>query len=359
MKCLLILLIPLIYLLLVTNIVYGVTTTITNKPQTISSLDPFIVDITISGASAGDNYLKLELYKPSTSNYFGETFNGSQWYKDNDYLKYYKITISTGNNWTGQVQVRIGDPISETISDSLKPTSISYSNVFLSEVMPNPDQNSNEWIEIFNANDFEIYLNKWYINDVENLGSNPREFNLIISQKKFATIDLTTSMFNNNGDSVRLLDFDKLEKDSIQYQDSERGSTIGRVNFDEDIYCIQNPSKGEANNPCLYPQVISEDIVNTATPKPSLFPSITNSFQNYITTKPLITHTNLISIRSNTINPTPTGKEKQLDVLGIAKTNNIHRLNYYFPLLYSLLFASFSYSLLIIGSVLTKLKRVF
>jgi len=89
--------------------VFAVTITVDDYPQTITQ-DPFGVTVSVSGASPATNYLRVDLYKENTTNYFGETFNGSDWYGASNYTQYFPITIDSTKNWTGEVQARIGNP---------------------------------------------------------------------------------------------------------------------------------------------------------------------------------------------------------------------------------------------------------
>ena len=129
----------------------------------------------------------------------------------------------------------------------------SYDNIYLSEVMVNPTTGEKEWVEIFNNNDFSVILNGWYIDDLENSGSSSKIFSLEISRKSYAVFNLTSSMFNNDGDSVLLLDFNKNLKDDFEYSKSEQGKTLGRNSLESDDFCLQEPSKNSINNPCINP----------------------------------------------------------------------------------------------------------
>ncbi len=90
--------------------VFAVSITINTHPDTISSSDQFTVNVSISGADAGKNYLRIQLYKEGTTKYFGETYNGSTWYRDSDGTQYFPIDITSGTTWTGDVQGRFGSP---------------------------------------------------------------------------------------------------------------------------------------------------------------------------------------------------------------------------------------------------------
>lgn len=86
-----------------------VTTTFSSAPQMLLA-DPFTITATISGASSGTNYLRVDIYKDQTTNYFGETFNGSYWYTGSDHTQFLPITIQSGVAWTGTIQAKVGDP---------------------------------------------------------------------------------------------------------------------------------------------------------------------------------------------------------------------------------------------------------
>lgn len=89
--------------------VHAVQITLSNLPATIST-DSFTLTASVSGALAGTNYLRVDLYKDGTSNFFGETLVGSNWYGGADALSYMPITLQSGIAWSGQVQARIGTP---------------------------------------------------------------------------------------------------------------------------------------------------------------------------------------------------------------------------------------------------------
>ena len=71
---------------------FAVTVSITNYPSSISA-DPFSISVSILGASSGTNYIRVDLYKDGTQNYFGDTYNGSDWYNGSEGKQYYPITI--------------------------------------------------------------------------------------------------------------------------------------------------------------------------------------------------------------------------------------------------------------------------
>lgn len=99
----------LIYFLVLINHVQAVTLTYSNIPSTISS-DSFNLNITVDGASPGTNYLRIDLYKEGTNNYFGETQIGGNWYRGSEGNQYIPITIGSDKIATAAVTGRVGQP---------------------------------------------------------------------------------------------------------------------------------------------------------------------------------------------------------------------------------------------------------
>lgn len=91
--------------------VLAVTVSIAESPQTIES-EPFSVRVNVSGAQTGTNYLRGDIYKENTTGYFGETNNGITWYIGSDGKQYFPINTVSGQDWTGEIQVRLGSPSS-------------------------------------------------------------------------------------------------------------------------------------------------------------------------------------------------------------------------------------------------------
>lgn len=97
--------------LVVTKSAYAVTLTISDYPQIISNV-PFTTALSVQGAQAGTNYLRVDLYKEGTTKYFGETYNGTDWYSGSNGKEYFPVSIQSGQTWTGNVQAKVGEPSS-------------------------------------------------------------------------------------------------------------------------------------------------------------------------------------------------------------------------------------------------------
>lgn len=196
-----------------------------------------------------------------------------------------------GNNWFTSILQTLGssnNPICNTLTPSISPTPTGTispttaqlpsntptpilfptTSIFISEVMVNPLPEEQEWVELYNDNETGVTLNNWYIDDVAEGGASPKTFTLVIPSKGYGVVELSTGIFNNDGDDIRLLDANKNEIEKITYTESEEGISFGK----EDIYsleaCWQNPSKGKENNECLEPTTIPS-------PTSSLLPIIT------------------------------------------------------------------------------------
>jgi hypothetical protein len=96
------------FLFFLPHSVSAVSVSILTYPTTITE-DAFTLTASISGAATGTNYLRVDIYKDGKTNYFGETFNGSDWYSGSDGKQYLPISVKTGTIWNGTIQARIGD----------------------------------------------------------------------------------------------------------------------------------------------------------------------------------------------------------------------------------------------------------
>jgi len=151
--------------------------------------------------------------------------------------------------------------------------------VYLSEVYPYPNANETEWVELFNDNSFSVFLDNWKLDDVEDGGSSPKKFSVTIPSYSFKSINLSGSIFNNDGDSVRLLNSNDSLADSFSYDNAEKGKSIGRTSFLSTNYCVQSSSKEYSNNSCIN-ETTSENS-KELTPTPS-YEALPNSFSSSV-----------------------------------------------------------------------------
>lgn len=155
-------------------------------------------------------------------------------------------------------------------------------NIYISEIYPNPKSGELEWVELFNNNDYDVYLNSWFIDDEENAGSSPKKFSIDVKAKSYKVISFTSSIFNNKGDYVRLINSNYEEVDKLQYIDSIQGVSFGRNNFSTDELCLQEPSPELQNNICIeqtdeLTNAPTKTLTNTKTPTYTKTPTNTKT----------------------------------------------------------------------------------
>jgi len=100
---------PALFFFLLALPVHAVTVSILNYPTSISD-DSFPVTIQVESSRSGTNYLRIDFYKESTKNYFGETDNGSYWYGDSNGVEYFPIEVIGGVSTTATFSARLGSP---------------------------------------------------------------------------------------------------------------------------------------------------------------------------------------------------------------------------------------------------------
>ncbi len=87
----------------------AVSVTILDSPSSVGE-EKFNLTVKIAGASAGTNFLRADLYKEGSKNYFGETDNGQAWYFGSDGKQYLPVTILSGVDTIATMSARLGDP---------------------------------------------------------------------------------------------------------------------------------------------------------------------------------------------------------------------------------------------------------
>ena len=170
-----------------------------------------------------------------------------------------------------------------TLTPSLQPTltptptsqTSSYNNIFISAIMAAPSPGNPEWVELYNNNDFEVDLVDWYIDDSANGGSSPKKISVNIPAKQFVAIDFTSAIFNNSGDSVRLLDPNENVKDSITYEEAQIDQSFGRNDLSNNDVCLQDPTKSTPNGNCIDIDETTADDTDDPETSPTVTPTTT------------------------------------------------------------------------------------
>ncbi len=233
------------------------------------------------------------------------------------------------------------------------PTTIQYqsiANVYISEAMVNPETGQNEWVEIYNDNDQQITLVDWFIDDEEDAGATPKKFSMEIEGQSYKAVMISGSVFNNDGDSVRLLDSNKNFVDGFEYGKSVKGVSFGRVAFDNPDFCLQEESYEKNNNQCLIgTPVMPTNIITLKTDvvKPTI------SISKIIPTTKVVVKTTAKSV-PRIVKPSERNRSYE-EILGASDNRKID----YGLLVKHLSVISFTYSLLTLVSVLFKMTNIY
>lgn len=121
---------------------------------------------------------------------------------------------------------------------------LSLHDLIITEVMPDPED-GDEWVEIFNATKESIYLGDIQIDDVDG-GSKPAYLSKISLDPSQYYVFYTKSVFNNSGDTVRIIQLEKII-DSYQYTSSTKGVSFA-VDENNHWEKTSDPTPGEENS---------------------------------------------------------------------------------------------------------------
>ncbi len=150
-------------------------------------------------------------------------------------------------------------PLAET------PTPV-IENISLSEIMPNPNEGT-EWVELYNGNEFSVTLTRWYIDDIIEGGSSPKAFTLSLPALGYGVIPFTSSLFNNSGDTIRLLNQSQQELEKVDYSDAPEDLSYGKDGAG--TWCFDQSTKGFENTPCSIAPTNTPAVGLIATPIPT------------------------------------------------------------------------------------------
>lgn len=187
-----------------------------------------------------------------------------------------------------------------TVEPSSPIGSQDYSNIYISEVMADPDEGGNEWVELFNNNPSEVNLIDWQIDDIKDQGASPYVFTIKIGPNSYGVVDITKNMLNNDSDSVRLLNHDSVEKNSVEYTTTQKNKTVGKTNITANGVCVQVSTKGSPNGPCIIADQGSNASTNSLqTPNtPSVISDNTDSTDQTLGVQTLSSDSSLLATQS-------------------------------------------------------------
>ena len=131
--------------------------------------------------------------------------------------------------------------------------------IFITEIMPNPNGNDSkkEWIELTNTGNSDLNLGNWTLDDGEN-GSKPYlipdTVNIAAGSSIIFPITETKISLGNNEDSVRLTDFENTVISEVSYEEApsdQSYSLIQTINetgeISSDWIWTDNPTPGKPN----------------------------------------------------------------------------------------------------------------
>lgn len=174
------------------------------------------------------------------------------------------------------------------------PTPLFYSNSLqVSEIMSCPQTNEKEWLELYNP-DFQTYtLVNWKLKDST---GNTRYLSGDISAQSFAAFELSSSMLNNDGDSLSLINPSGTNLFTVQFGKCQKGRSF--VYFDGEWQETTTVTKGTAN---IYTSPDAKDDQSPSLPLNTLdtvlngSPNSTASFSTQLTKSLIPTASALIS----------------------------------------------------------------
>lgn len=193
-------------------------------------------------------------------------------------------------------------------------------NLSITEAMVYPNSTSNEWVEIYNNNNFEVTLLDWFIDDTVDSGASPKKFSITILPYNYASVDINSSLFNNAGDDIRLLSPNGEVVDSVSYEDSEKDISIGKNSTN--IFCHQKPSKNKSNYSCIESN-ITPTTVKTVSPTAATTAILGISTKPTISLKPspIITSKKYTTFITSKPKKLSTNKEEPVEIITTSKAN--------------------------------------
>ncbi len=108
------------------------------------------------------------------------------------------------------------------------------SGILINEILPSPEgtDSEEEWIEIFNKNDFEINLSDWEIKDAIGRTKTytfPKGTKILANGFLVLKKPITKITLNNNGDGVLLIQPDGKITDEVSYEKASHDQSYNRV----------------------------------------------------------------------------------------------------------------------------------
>lgn len=121
-----------------------------------------------------------------------------------------------------------------------------------------------------------------------------------IASQSFGVIEFSQQLLNNDGDTVQLLNPQKVVVESFTYIDSQENMSVAKSDLQDSSWCLQTPSRGVTNNTCVAPSP-TPTRRPTSTPRPTVTPRI--------------------GVTKNTAGSAVLGKSSQSSATGLERQN--------------------------------------
>ncbi len=171
-----------------------------------------------SGWLAGDNVTKQTMERVESKNWQSSQNTGG--------------TPKAKNSIISMIEV---EPQSSSTlpQEKLKPLAYS-SGVVFNEIIPSPEgpDVEEEWIEIYNQNNFEVDLSGWQITDSEGKTTTyafPEGTKILSKGYLVLTRPVSKITLNNDGDGLKLTSPDGKIADSVEYIKAPKGRSFNRI----------------------------------------------------------------------------------------------------------------------------------
>ena len=204
----------------------------------------------ISLLDESKNPIHIVNYTKAVEGYSIQKLSDGKWYltlettKGSENLTKQENLNPSENVSTSKEESTDSEFVNEEVQSSLSKDE--KENVYITEFYPNPESGENEWIEIYNANKSEMFLENWYVDDVLEGGGSAKGLSINIKPEEYSVIEINTSLLNNSDDSVSLLDENKSTVHVVNYKKTTKGMSIQKLS-NEEWYITSNITKGEGN----------------------------------------------------------------------------------------------------------------
>ncbi len=199
-------------------------------------------------------------------------------------------------------------PTPQAVGGSQNQTNFSVNTLIITEILPDP-LDGDEWIEIYNPMELAIELSNFQIDDIDG-GSKPNNLPKYTLEPLQYFVFYTSSIFNNGGDSGRILYNDQVIN-SYSYPASTKGVSFA-IDASGNWQKTTDPTPGEVNS-----------IVAIITPTPTATPTVKPTPTTKPTPTPKITKTptpkKVLGAKTSS---SASAVKKQNQVEEITKTDN-------------------------------------